>query len=130
VDGSGAWSLLYRRRSNASTARPGAVEQERALAAVAGRGRGAFELGACLVEPAELEEQDAADAGEEVIGLERFGRQGVDEREPGRGAVRAMDVGRRGNGVRSSSSIAGVQVAPSTNRTNPGRRVALRARRE
>src|SRR5213595_693968 len=62
----------------------GALEQELALACVAGERRGALELRAGLVEAAELHEQSAADARQEVGALERRLRhEPVDDLESG-----------------------------------------------
>src|SRR5258708_34085464 len=57
-------------RSRAA-ARLRAVEEEVALAGVAGEGRGALELGAGLVEAAELFQEVAAHAGQEVVSPKR-----------------------------------------------------------
>src|SRR5205823_998087 len=71
--------------SGAATGRGrGALEQELALACGAGERRGALELRAGLVEAAELHEQIAADARQEVVALERRLRHGpVDDLESG-----------------------------------------------
>ena len=61
---------------------PGTVEQEFGLACVARERCGALELRLCVGEAPELEEKVAADAGQEMIGLERrFRDERVDELE-------------------------------------------------
>src|SRR6266702_2160903 len=63
-------------------ARSGAVEEQVALACIPCQRRGALELWARLLEAAEFDEQIAAHAGQEVIGLERrLRRQLVDQLE-------------------------------------------------
>ena len=67
---SGAWSC--RRRGHRSPGTLGrALQQQVALARVARQGGGALEFGAGLVQSAQLGQQVAADAGQEVVGLER-----------------------------------------------------------
>src|SRR5438105_4982458 len=52
-------------------ARGRTLEQQLALARVAGERRGSLQLGACFIVPAELREQVAAYARQQVISLER-----------------------------------------------------------
>ena len=61
-----------------------AGEEEVAFAGVAGEGSGALEFGAGFVEAVEFLEQVGADAGQEMVGLERgLVEEGVDEIESG-----------------------------------------------
>ena len=67
-------------------ARLGTNEKEFALADVAGERGGACEFGLSFDETAEFEEEVAADAGQEMVRLERgFGGEGVEEFEAGGG---------------------------------------------
>jgi hypothetical protein len=67
----------------------GAGEEQGTLAPVAGEGSGAFEFGAGFGETSELEEKIAADAGQEMVGLQGgLGRDLIDERETGGGTAR------------------------------------------
>src|SRR5262249_7590706 len=70
-------------------ARAGALEEQVALARVARQLGGALELHACLVRPANLDEQIAPHAWEKVIPLkQRFPRDLVDQIEAGLRTVR------------------------------------------
>src|SRR5512140_179647 len=66
-----ASARLGARRTSGGRAGGGADEQQLALPGIVGEGGGAFELAASLIEPAELGEQVAAHAGQQVITLER-----------------------------------------------------------
>src|SRR2546430_1501776 len=71
-----------------SPAGRGPIEKQRALATVAGQRRGALELLAGLGAAAELRQEVAAHARQEVVPLERrLPDERVDEREPGRRPV-------------------------------------------
>src|SRR5262245_65049009 len=70
------------RRSRARRAGGGAVEEDGALACVAGQRGGALELGARLLVAAEPGQQVAADAGQEMVAAQlRPAGQRVDELE-------------------------------------------------
>jgi hypothetical protein len=80
--------LFFLRVSWVSLAGCGAGEEEVAFAGVAGKGGGAFELGAGFGVAAQFVEEVGADAGEKMVARERgFGSEGVYECEAGMGAV-------------------------------------------
>src|SRR5436190_7462551 len=82
IEGCGPGSAELRLRALPRCARGGTVEEHRALARVAGERGGALELGACLLAAAELSEEVAADARQQVVVAEfRLRRQRVDELE-------------------------------------------------
>src|SRR5262249_510158 len=63
-----SWLL---RRCQTTRASGRAIEQQIALAGVARESGRALELGTCLIEAAELEKKVAANAGQEVVTLQR-----------------------------------------------------------
>jgi drug/metabolite transporter (DMT)-like permease len=106
-------------RSGSGCARLGAVEQQRALAGVAGQRRGALELRARLLGPADPGEQVAAHAGEEMVVAQRgLGGERVEDVQAAVGAVghgdgyRAVELHDRSRGEPGQSLVERGDPAP------------------